>query len=106
MYRKRVDGDVIEAIANQLFAAQIQQKDSGCKDSDPNNGVGKYLDCLKVDRPIGGPSLTVGTNITVTVHYRIHTFTSEMSLPSVGRFGLPPYYQIDYSIGIPLRSGQ
>jgi Flp pilus assembly protein TadG len=104
-YRARVEGDIIDAIANQLFEAAVQQKDSGCQDASPNNGVDKYKDCLKLDRPVSGSSL-VGTNITVTVHYRVHTFTSDMSLPSVGRFGLPNYYQIDYSIGLPIRSGQ
>jgi len=104
-YRTRVDGDIIEAIANQLFDTAIQLQDSGCNDSTPNNGVDKYKDCLKLDRPISGPSL-VGTNITVTVHYRVHTFTSDMSLPSVGRFGLPNYYLIEYSMGVPIRSGQ
>jgi hypothetical protein len=104
-YRTRVDGDIIEAIANQLFDTAIQLQDSGCNDSTPNNGVTKYKDCLKLDRPISGPSL-VGTNITVTVHYRVHTFTSDMSLPSVGRFGLPNYYLIEYSMGVPIRSGQ
>jgi hypothetical protein len=103
-YRARVEGDIIDAIANQLFEAAIQQKDSGCQDASPNNGVDKYKDCLKLDRPVSGSSF-VGTNITVTVHYRIHTFTSDMSLPSVGRFGLPNYYQIDYSMGLPIRSG-
>lgn len=104
-YRARVADEIIESIANQLFESQIQLKNSDCKDGDPNNGIDKYLDCLKLDRPIEGPGPT-GKNITVTVHYRIHTFTSSMSLPTVGRLGLPNYYQIDYSMGVALRSGQ
>jgi len=105
MYRDRVNGEIVEAVANQLVGGGLQEIDSGCTDPDPSGGVGAYLNCLRVDRPISGVGPT-GTNITVTVHYRVHTFSSDVSLPGVGRFGLPNYYQMDYSIGVPLRSGQ
>lgn len=72
-------------------------------------------DILTIDRPVIGSSpippcpqgsttaLDAGCPITVTVHFRLHTLTSDISLPSFGRFGLPNYYQINYSMGIPIR---
>ena len=109
MYRERVALDIVDAVGYSLFAGGLQVQDSGCNDA----GVvittpvtmDQFKDCLKVDRPISGPGL-LGTNITVTVHYRVHTFTSDISLPGVGRLGLPNYYGLDYSMGVPLRSGQ
>jgi hypothetical protein len=72
-------------------------------------------DILTVDRPLVGtlqippcPSgsttgLDAGCPITVTVHFRVHTLTSGISLPGFGRMGLPPYYQINYTYAMPIR---
>ncbi len=65
---------------------------------------------LTIDRPTLGPTSTdcptaleIGCPITVTTHYRVRTFTSDMSLPYFGRLGLPSLYQVDYSMGMPIR---
>jgi Flp pilus assembly protein TadG len=99
-YRQRVADEVVNAVGYDLFNGGLQQQDSTCNGSiTPNNGVDEFMECLKVDRPVTGPGPT-GTNITVTVHYRVHTFTSDISLPGVNRLGLPNYYTIDYSMGV------
>ncbi len=41
--------------------------------------------------------------ITSTVAYSFTTFTSGMSLPLVGRFGLPKSYLIRYGVSMPIR---
>ena len=93
-YTNRIQNDVFTVIGEQLEASQLADTDQ-----------------LYIDRPILAPatdstcplSKNSGCPITVTVHYRIHTFTSDMSLPGYGRFGLPNYYQINYSVGMPIR---
>jgi hypothetical protein len=68
-------------------------------------------DYLTVDRPIPSApvqpycptGLEAGCAITVTVHYRLHTLTSDISMPAFGRFGLPNTYQINYSVAVPIR---
>jgi Flp pilus assembly protein TadG len=57
---------------------------------------------LLVDRPIA-PTIDVNLPITVTVHYQLQTFSSGMSMPLFGRMGLPSYYQINYSMVMPIR---
>jgi len=69
------------------------------------------FDQLTVDRPVLDPATKSGCSqgteplctITVTVHYNVHTFSSDMSLPGVGRLGLPNYYQLNYSYAMPIR---
>ncbi len=41
--------------------------------------------------------------ITTTVAYSLTTFTSNMNLPLVGRFGLPNSYLIQYGVSMPIR---
>jgi hypothetical protein len=120
-YVKRVNDEIVVVIGEPLKAGQLLDQD-----------------ILTVQRPILGPTSTscptrseAGCPITITVHYRLHTFTSDISLPaprvrstvppgatftdwvfnvlgnvdwSTGwRMGLPNYYQIDYSFGMPIR---
>ena len=155
-YRDRVNNDIVTPLGQELVAGQIQLEDAACNSGDPFWG---YVRCLKVDRPIkaatcttccstlvccpAGPpccptGLEPGCPITVTVHYRLRTFTSDISLPvprvkgavpgapwgappgsawtnwffsvlgnvdwSTGwRMGLPNYYQLDYTVGMPIR---
>jgi Flp pilus assembly protein TadG len=47
--------------------------------------------------------LTAGHPIGVTVIYRLTTFTSGISLPVFGRFGLPRYYTITWQAVVPIR---
>jgi hypothetical protein len=69
------------------------------------------FDQLTVDRPVLDPATkstcSKGTEplctITVTVHYNLHTFSSDMSLPGVGRLGLPNYYELKYTYAMPIR---
>lgn len=64
-----------------------------------------------VTRPILDPSsksgCTNGTEplctVTVTVHYNLYTFSSNITLPVVGRLGLPTYYQLSYTYAMPVR---
>lgn len=92
-YVDRIKNDSFVPVAETLEAAQLVDQD-----------------LLYIDRPILGPTSSVcptrrdaGCYITVTVRYRIHTFTSDISLPIYGRFGLPSYYQINYTVGMPIR---
>lgn len=88
-YVNRIKGDSFIPVAESLEAAQLVDQDT-----------------MYIDRPVLGscsPARSAGCFITVTVHYRLHTFTSDISLPGVGRFGLPNYYQINYSVGMPIR---
>ncbi len=47
--------------------------------------------------------ITPGSPITVTVVYSLQTFTSRVSLPFFGRFGLPAVYRMQYSYSMPIR---
>ena len=87
-YTNRIKNDVFVVVGEQLKASQLADQD-----------------ILYIDRPVlrSGCGYTAGCPITVTVHYRVHTFTSDMSLPGYGRFGLPNYYEIQYSVGMPIR---
>ena len=52
-----------------------------------------------------GPNAKVlNCPITSTVVYRLSTFTSNMSLPLLGRLGLPSVYTIRYSAQMPIRN--
>jgi Flp pilus assembly protein TadG len=93
IYQNRVIDEVSVAVGNKLYEGQLADA--------PN---------LVVDRPVLGPTSTqcpnrndMGCPITTTVHYQIHTFLSDASLPAFGRFGLPSTYRIDYSMSMPIR---
>lgn len=87
-YVNRIKNDVFVVVGESLKSSQLADQD-----------------ILYIDRPItnSGCGTISGCPITVTVHYRVHTFTSDMSLPGYGRFGLPNFYEIKYTIGMPIR---
>lgn len=108
LYRNRIYYDIINPVSSPLKEGQLQTEDAGC------NGDGgdfwAYHNCLKVDRPVFGPVTAdcpevdkSGCPITVTLHYRVKTLTSSARLPYFGRFGLPEYYQLNYSLGMALK---
>lgn len=54
-----------------------------------------------------GTTVYANCPITSTVTYNLNTiFTSSMSLPLVGRMGLPSAYIIRYAMGVPIRQAQ
>jgi TadE-like protein len=55
-----------------------------------------------IERP-DAPSTSVGSAISVTVHYTLTTFSSGMSFPFFGRLGLPNSYHIHYDFSMPIR---
>lgn len=95
-YFKRVNDEIVVLVGEPLREGQILDSQT-----------------LIVNRPtLGpapGPSCTgnnprnSGCPITVTVSYRINTFTTNMSLPGVGRLGLPNFYQLNYAVSMPIR---
>lgn len=61
---------------------------------------------LTIDCPISSydpAQNNLNLPITVTVHYQLSTFTSQMSVPFFGRMGRPGYYLINYSMAMPIR---
>ncbi|HZQ09032.1 MAG TPA: TadE/TadG family type IV pilus assembly protein [Anaerolineae bacterium] len=52
---------------------------------------------------VGPNGITPGSPITVTVVYSLQTFTSRVSLPFFGRFGLPAVYRMQYTFSMPIR---
>jgi hypothetical protein len=71
-YVKRVNDEIVVVIGEPLRAGQIL-----------------LTDTLTVDRPVLGPTSAgcptrkeAGCPITITVHYYVRTFTSDMSLPA------------------------
>lgn len=67
--------------------------------------LGLDTDNLTVTHPTVTSSSHTGINcpITATVSYTFTTFTSNVSLPLVGRFGLPNYYTVRYAVSMPIR---
>ena len=59
---------------------------------------------LTIQRPVlvNGTS-SFGDPIKVQVNYELHTFTSGISLPFFGRFGLPPYWPLSAWTIMPIR---
>jgi len=62
-------------------------------------------DNMTITPPTIESSSKTGINcpITVTVAYTFSTFTSNVNLPLVGRFGLPNHYNIRYGVSMPIR---
>lgn len=92
-YVDRVQSDVHIVVGENLRASGLLNQDT-----------------LTVDRPVSDsyswgctPSATQICMITVTVHYQLHTFTSDVSLPGVGRLGLPNYYLLGYTYKMAIR---
>lgn len=55
---------------------------------------------LLPDTPEG---TSAGSPIGVTVIYRLHTFTSGISMPVFGRLGMPQYYTLAWTTVAPIR---
>jgi hypothetical protein len=97
-YYQRVNNEVIAVLGDKLKAGEILNEDNltiyrpiiGCA------GIGCSL-CP------GSDALAPGCPIYVSLRYRLHTLTSDMSLPGVGRLGLPNYYVLTYTMRIPIR---
>lgn len=69
--------------------------------------MGLNQDLVSVQRPVAvGPPYLANCPITATVGYELSTFTSNITLPLVGRFGLPNTYWISYSIQMPIREAE
>lgn len=85
-YQLRVKNEVFVVTTEQLRANQLLTED-----------------VIDVARPVTDGSTSAGNPITVTVTYSISTFTSNISLPYFGRFGLPYRYRLVYSFGMPIR---
>lgn len=92
-YVKRVNDEILVVIGEPLREGQIIDQHT-----------------LTINRPALGPTTTacptrleIGCPITVTVYYSVETFSSRMSLPGFGRFGLPNTYRVSYSFGVPIR---
>jgi Flp pilus assembly protein TadG len=66
---------------------------------------------LDIDVPVmyspNPPTVYANCPITTTVTYQLSTiFSSSVSLPLVGRMGLPSSYTIRYSVGTPIREAE
>ncbi len=57
---------------------------------------------LNITRP-SAPDVYANCPITVTLSYTLTTFSSSISLPLVGRLGLPSSYQLRYVGSMPIR---
>jgi hypothetical protein len=67
------------------------------------DAAGLDMTFLSIDRPVA-PQIKLNCPITETLHYQLYTFSSQMSMPYFGRMGLPDHYQINYSVGMPIRT--
>lgn len=85
-YESRVRNEVFVVTTQPLSAKQLLTED-----------------VIQVDPPVTDGISDPGYPITVTVHYTLSTFTSNVSLPFFGRFGLPNRYHLTYSFGTPIR---
>lgn len=85
-YENRVLNEVFVVTTQQLRATQLLTEDD-----------------YDLKRPLTDGTTTAGTPITVTLVFSISTFTSNISLPYFGRFGLPSRYPLTYSFAMPIR---
>ncbi len=89
-YENRVKNEVYYEPGDSLVARQL------IENLDPNK--------IDIQVPvITNGSIDKGSPITVTVVYSVQTFTSQISLPFFGRFGLPNVYRLQYSMSMPIR---
>lgn len=65
--------------------------------------VGLDTDFMTTLAPPTAPTIGINCEIRVTVGYQLTTFSSGISLPLVGRFGLPPTYNLRYEFAMPIR---
>lgn len=77
----------LTAVKNEIIAAGL---DAGSQ-------------TLTIDCPVA-PQIELTDPITVTVHYKLTTFSSQISLPYFERLGRPSYYQLNYSVVLPIRN--
>ena len=61
------------------------------------------MENIEVLAPETPEGLGVGSPLGVTVMYRLNTFTSGISLPIFGRFGLPRHYTVAGKTVVPIR---
>ncbi len=87
-YTTRISNEILYVSGEPLRAGQLIDQD-----------------ILTMTPPVVDPTCGInqGCPITVTVSYQVHTFTSDVSLPYFGRFGLPNYYLLSYTMGMPIR---
>jgi hypothetical protein len=85
-YESRVLNEVFVVTTQQLRANQLLTEDT-----------------YDLKRPFTDGTTTAGTPITVTLVFSISTFSSNISLPYFGRFGLPNRYRLQYSFAMPIR---
>lgn len=85
-YQSRVKNEVFVVTTQNLRSRQLLTQDD-----------------IQVLRPITEGSANAGDPIRVTVIYDLSTFTSNISLPFFGRFGLPHTYRLSYSFDMPIR---
>lgn len=89
-YQARVKNEVFVATAEQLRANQLLTYDTD---------TAVVVDAPTVTGGASGP----GDPITVHVSANLSTFSSNVSLPFFGRFGLPNTYTLSYSFQMPIR---
>lgn len=89
-YQARVKNEVFVATAEQLRSAQLLNYD-------PYTAVVANAPTL----PDGNNN--PGSSIQVQVTANLSTFTSNISLPFFGRFGLPNTYSLSYTFQMPIR---
>lgn len=68
--------------------------------------AGLSMNELIIERPVARTPIIATQPITVTIHYRLSTFSSTASVPIFGRMGLPEYYMISYATVFPIRQVQ
>lgn len=61
---------------------------------------------LMILKPSASKPFYANCPITTTVAYSLTTFSSTMSMPLLGRMGLPNKYVIRYSLGMPIREAE
>lgn len=61
------------------------------------------MDEIEVGEPQTPEGTEPGSPLSVTVTYRLTTFSSTMSFPMFGRLGLPDHYNIRWTAVVPIR---
>ena len=86
-YQDRVRNEVYVPVTQRLVSNELLTQDD-----------------ITVARPVlVNGTANAGDPIRVTVTFDVSTFTSNISLPYYGRFGLPNRYRLQYSFDMPIR---
>ena len=89
--------EYIDRIKNEAFVQPAERLvANGMLEATPADFV--------IMRPYAPTPTTLGTPITVTVHFTIASMTRGMSMPLFGRLGLPDHYHIQYAFAMPIRN--